>query len=99
MKLHIDCIFFFFPSFDRILWENGRWFSILLPLLIYLELFSLHYLQVEKFRTGQSVDITCIETEGDVEIPKLCRVPLCLELCDRKSAFPADAWESSELLS
>uniref|UniRef100_A0A803W3S3 Sialin n=1 Tax=Ficedula albicollis TaxID=59894 RepID=A0A803W3S3_FICAL len=55
-----------------ILWENGRLFSILLPLLIYLEQFSLHYLQVEKFRTGQSADITCIGTEGDIEIPKLC---------------------------
>lgn len=63
---------FFFPPFDRILWENGRLFSILPLLLIYLERFSSHYLQVEKFRTGRSVDITCIETEGDVEIPKLC---------------------------
>uniref|UniRef100_A0A8V0XBP6 Sialin n=1 Tax=Gallus gallus TaxID=9031 RepID=A0A8V0XBP6_CHICK len=55
-----------------ILWENGRQFSILLLPLIYLEQFSLHYLQVEKFRTGQSAVITSIETEGDIEIPKLC---------------------------
>lgn len=51
----------------------------------------MHYLQVEKFRTGQSVVITCIETEGDVENTKAVLNPNVLELCDQKSAFPTDA--------